>query len=254
MQNTSPKGHRLKVCGVFRRGVALFRRLLLFSIFFLLSSTENFRVLVSRPGKQKGPHTRMFFGDWLHDDWTKQRFRSVASPIKGEARVLFDVDVCLTYTQHGRLHHLENHKTRPKSVHNRNSTLFLISQPCLSLQDASVSFWRANSRCARPQIHGNRGEWRNSLKPLPVVQLVRKSGSVGLLRPNGFSRIFLASWFRLWGSSIFQRLLDFEQWRARRFSEATSFSHNTSSQFSKTRRFGRFASAIFWICCRSKWQ
>ena len=34
-------------------------------------------------------------------------------------------------------------ETRPNSVHNRNSTLFLLSQPNLSLQDASVSFWRA---------------------------------------------------------------------------------------------------------------
>ena len=55
--------------------------------FFLLNSTENFRVLVSRPRKKKAPHTGCFFGDWLHEDRTKQRFRSVDSPtLKCEAR------------------------------------------------------------------------------------------------------------------------------------------------------------------------
>ena len=168
----------------------------------------------------------MFFGDWLHEDRTKQRFRSVASPtLKCEAPVLFDVDVssspppwsfftpdifttllffihgtgffvsftvtlsifllletprprfspcwgiylsiylCYTHTQHVRLHHLENKKNRPNSVHNRNSTLFH-SQLCTFLCRTHLSvFGVPPSRSARPQIHGNRGQWRNSHKP-----------------------------------------------------------------------------------------
>ena len=55
--------HRLMVGGVLGRGAALCRRLPLCLIIFLMNSTENFRVLVSRPRKKK-PHTLGCFW-WL---------------------------------------------------------------------------------------------------------------------------------------------------------------------------------------------
>ena len=136
------------------RGSALCRRLPLFLI-FLLNSTGNLRVLVSRPRKK--PYTLGCFlvTDFMNDR-TKQRFRSVASPMmKCESLVLFDVDVCYTHTQHVRLHHLENKKklTQANSLHNRNSTLFLLSHLCRT--HLSV-FGVPPSRSACPQIHGNR--------------------------------------------------------------------------------------------------
>ena len=83
---------------------------------------------------------------------------SVASPMKCEALVLFDVNVCYTYTQHVRLHPLEAKKpdltlftieTQP--------SFFLPSNTFLNRTHLSV-FGVPPSRSARPQIHGNRGQ------------------------------------------------------------------------------------------------
>ena len=103
------KGHRLKVGRVLGRNQFSAAVFLFVFDFFFIEFYGKFWVLVSRPRK-KVPHSRMFIGDWLHDDRTKQRFRSVASPMKCEALVLFDVNVCYTYTQHVRLHPLETKK------------------------------------------------------------------------------------------------------------------------------------------------
>ena len=142
MQNTCPKGSQTEGRQSAWQESVLCGGLPFCFWYFLLNSTDNFGYWWAVLAK-KVPHSRMFIGDWLHDDRTKQRFMSVASPMKCEALVLFDVNVCYTYTQHVQLHPLETQKTRPNSVHNRNSTLFLPSQQYLSLQDASVSFWRA---------------------------------------------------------------------------------------------------------------
>ena len=103
------KGHRLKVGRVLGRNQFSAAVFLFVFDFFLLNSTENFGYWWAVLAK-KVPHSRMFIGDWLHDDRTKQRFMSVASPMKCEALVLFDVNVCYTYTQHVRLHPLETQK------------------------------------------------------------------------------------------------------------------------------------------------
>ena len=58
--------------------------------------------------EKKAPLTRMFFGDWLHEDRTKQRFRLVASPtLKCEApgsswrgRFLFHSSLIFIHTWH----------------------------------------------------------------------------------------------------------------------------------------------------------
>ena len=114
---------------------------LVFDFFLLLNSTGNLRVLVSRPRKK--PYTLGCFlvPDFMNDR-TKQRFRSVASPMmKCESLVLFDVDVCCTHTQHVRLHHLEKKKPDPGQLSSQSKLNPLSSFP--SLQDASVSFWSA---------------------------------------------------------------------------------------------------------------
>ena len=149
-------------------GISSLRRSsFLFLIFFLIEFHGKFWVLVSRPRK-KVPHSRMFIGDWLHDDRTKQRFRSVASPMKCEALVLFWRECLLhLYTTRTTSPSWNQKKTRPNSVHNRTQpSFFLPSNTFLYRTHLSV-FGVPPSRSAHPQIHGNRGQWRNSHKPHP---------------------------------------------------------------------------------------
>ena len=96
---------------------------------------------------EEAVHTRNGFFCIVHCNFVYSCFSSWRSLDQGLVpfgeSIYLSIYLCYTHTQHVRLHHLENKKTRPNSVHNRNSTLFLLSQPYLSLQDASVSFWRA---------------------------------------------------------------------------------------------------------------
>ena len=98
--------HRLMVGGVLGRG-SLPQASFVFDFFFNWIPRKPlgwWRAVLEK----KAPFTRMFFGDWLHEDRTKQRFRSVASPtLKSEGpcsfwrgRFLFYSSLIFLHTWH----------------------------------------------------------------------------------------------------------------------------------------------------------
>ena len=100
-------------------------------------------------------------------------FESVTCPMECEALVLFDVDGCYAH-KHTTTSPSLREKTGPNSAYNRNSTLFLLSQPSLSLQNASVSF-----PLATQPVCASSNPW----KPGTVTHLkqARSSGAVRLM-------------------------------------------------------------------------
>ena len=159
------KRHRLKVDGVLACMDQLSAAGFICFWFFLLNSTRILRILVSHPWKKSPTHSDIF---WWLTSWRSD---------KAELQVCRQSDEMRGPGSfwRGRLLHPYTTRTTSPSWKQKEPdlTLFTIetlrpfffpSHTFLCRTHLSV-FGVPPSRSARPQIHGNRGQWRNSHKP-----------------------------------------------------------------------------------------